>query len=122
MMNVILITILLVISTLLALRHMRKVFGEQSMSEEKTIWVLLLIFCGTYVVRVILTVAMYFYRQGVAHVFHHDHNYFLLSVLGLWIVWDSIPLCSMLVTHYKNFSSFSNDEILYTEYSVDDDR
>ena len=28
----------------------------------------------------------------------------------------------MMVIHYKNFSSFENEEYLYCEYSVDDDQ
>ena len=69
MINVIIITVLLVLSTTAALRLMRKVFGDSSMSEERSIKVLLMIFCGTYVVRVIFTTAMYIYRDAVTHVF-----------------------------------------------------
>lgn len=44
----------------------------------------------------------------------------MILLLVLWISWDAVPLFSMLLIHHKNFSSFSNDEILYTEYSCDD--
>ena len=44
----------------------------------------------------------------------------MVSVTGLWLAWDSLPLLAILVTHYKNFSSFSNEAILFTEYTVDD--
>ena len=44
----------------------------------------------------------------------------MLVVLLLWILWDCVPLVSMLLIHRSNFSSFSSDEILYTEYSIDD--
>ena len=103
MLNIIVITILLVISTLLALRHMRKVFGQQSVSEEKAIWTLLLIFCGSYVVRVIMTLVMYFYKNKVANLFLNSHTYFLVSVFVLWLLWDALPLLSILYTHYRNF-------------------
>ena len=122
MMNIIVITVLLVISTILALRQMRKVFGPQSVSEEKTIWALLLIFCGTYVLRVIITLIIYFFSVKVSNFFDNSHTYFQFSVFILWLIWDTIPLMSMMYTHYRNFSSFSNEEILYTEYSVDDSR
>ena len=42
--------------------------------------------------------------------------------MGLWISWDIVPLLSILIIHYKNFSSFENEEILFTEHSVDDNR
>ena len=35
------------------------------------------------------------------------------------MLWDAIPLLSMLIIHYKNFSSFENEEILFTEYTAD---
>ena len=35
------------------------------------------------------------------------------------MAWDAIPLLSMLIIHYKNFSSFENEEILFTEYTND---
>lgn len=50
----------------------------------------------------------------------NSNTIFTLCVLMLWITWDWIPICSMLVIHYRNFNSFSNDERLYTEYSCDD--
>jgi hypothetical protein len=53
-------------------------------------------------------------------IFEEEHTFFMFSVLLLWVLWDSLPLTSMLVIHYKNFSSFRNEEILYTEYSIDD--
>ena len=44
-------------------------------------------------------------------------------LFGFWFIWDLIPLGSMLIIHYKNFNSFGGDEeILFTEYSVDDPR
>lgn len=122
MINIMVITVLLVLSTTAALRQMRLVFGEASMREERDIKVLLLIFCGTYIVRVFVTLAMFIFPNKVEHVFRYNHTYFLLSVMILWLVWDSIPLIVMLVTHYKNFSSFVDEEmeILYCEYTVDD--
>ena len=122
MINIIVITVLLVASTTASLRYMRKVFGEVSMKEEKSIKALLIIFCGTYVLRVLVTTTMYIYHDLVDHIFTHNHTYFMLSIVILWIIWDSIPLISMLVTHYKNFSSFVNEEILYCEYTVDDNQ
>jgi len=91
------------------------------MSEERSIKLLLLIFCGTYVVRVIVTAAMFIYSNAVEHVYRYNQTYWLLSVIFLWVIWDSIPLCAMLIIHYKNFTSFSEEEILYSEFSVDDE-
>lgn len=45
-----------------------------------------------------------------------------MIVLGLWILWDVVPISCILVIHYNNFTSFADEEILYTEYSVDDHR
>jgi len=90
------------------------------MREERSIKILLIIFCSTYVCRVIVTTVMYIFREAVVHLFEFNHTYFMVSVLTLWLAWDSLPLIAMMVTHYKNFSSFSNEEILYTEYTVDD--
>ena len=35
------------------------------------------------------------------------------------MAWDAIPLFFMLIIHYKNFSSFENEEILFTEYTAE---
>ena len=35
------------------------------------------------------------------------------------MAWDAVPLLSMLITHYKNFSSFENEDILFTEYTAE---
>ncbi len=118
--NFIVIALLLVISTQFTLSHMRRVFGEQSMKEEKPIKVMLLLFCGTYTVRVAFAITLYFNETWVHRLFSNEHSLFMFSVLVLWALWDSLPLTTMLVIHYKNFTSFTNEEILYTEYSVDD--
>ena len=34
-----------------------------------------------------------------------------MIVVCLWTSWDAVPLVSMLVTHYKNFSSFKDHRI-----------
>lgn len=91
------------------------------MSEECSIKLLLLIFTGTYVVRVLITTTFFIYENAVEHVYTNNQTYWILSVLIVWIIWDSIPLCAMLITHYKNFASFRDEEILYTEYSMDED-
>ena len=120
MFNFIFISILLVTSTMFSLRHMRLVFGDQSVAEEKSIRCMLVLFCCTYAVRVVITVLMFVFRDGVEHLFAHDFTTWLASVLVLWIIWDAVPMLSMLSIHYKNFSSFVSEDILYTEYSVDD--
>lgn len=73
------------------------------MNEERTIKVLLIIFTATYVFRVVTTVIMYIYRDWVVHLFNYNHTLFIVSMACLWLSWDSLPLISMLVTHYKNF-------------------
>ncbi len=90
------------------------------MKEERPIKVMLLLFCGTYTVRVIFAIVLYFNETWVHRLFANEHSLFMCSVLVLWLAWDSMPLTTMLVIHYKNFTSFTNEEILYTEYSVDD--
>jgi len=90
------------------------------MKEEKPIKVMLLLFCGTYTVRVIFAIALYLNESWVHQFFVNDHALFMGSVMTLWFLWDSLPLTSMLYIHYKNFGSFTNEDYLYTEYSVDD--
>ena len=42
---------------------------------------------------------------------------------GLWILWDFVPLVSILIIHYHNFNSFKDDDdVLFTEYTADDPR
>ena len=122
MFNFIVIAILLVISTFLSLGHMRKIFGKESLAEEKSMKFLLNLFMSSYLFRVAFTLILYFKTEWVHKIFHNDNTIFMLCVFILWVSWDVIPLVSMLGIHAKNFSSFSNDEILYTEYSVDDNR
>ena len=120
MFNFIVIAILLVISTFLSLGHMRKIFGKESLAEEKSMKFLLNLFMFTYLFRVAFTLILYFKTEWIHKVFNNDNTIFMLCVFILWVAWDCVPLVSMLAIHAKNFSSFSNDEILYTEYSVDD--
>ena len=120
MFNFIVIAILLVTATFMSLSHMRKVFGDQSMKEEKSIKFMLLLFCGTYLVRVGFAVILHFEKDVVSHLFEQNNTYFVLSVFLLWCIWDVMPLTIMLWTHYKNFVSFQNEDILFCEYSVDD--
>ena len=122
MFNFIVIAILLLISTYLSLSHMRKIFGKESMQEEKSMKVMLMLFTGTYLCRVIFALVLHFYEDWVHKFFNNDNTIFTLSVFFLWIAYDCVPLVSMLFIHKQNFSSFSNDEILYTEYSCDDNR
>ena len=122
MFNFIVIAILLVVSTVLSLGHMRKIFGKESLAEEKSMKFLLNLFMSTYLFRVLFTLILYFKTEWIHDLFSHDNTIFALCVFGLWVAWDCVPLVSMLAIHAKNFSSFSNDEILYTEYSADDDR
>lgn len=40
--------------------------------------------------------------------------------LACWTSWDFIPLISILIIHYSNFSSFKDEEnIMFTEYTDD---
>jgi len=65
------ITLAIVLSatTLLSLSHMRKVFGKQSMKEEKSIKLMLLLFCGTYVLRVVFAVLFHIKEEWVYNLF-----------------------------------------------------
>jgi hypothetical protein len=92
------------------------------MKEEKSIKILLYLFCGTYLIRVVFSLILHFKEVMVFNLFEHDNTMFSGLVLALWTIWDVVPLLSMLVIHYKNFSSFQNEEILFTEHSVDDIR
>lgn len=120
MFNFIGVTILLAMATCGTLSHMRKVFGTQSMKEEKSIKVNLYLFSGSYIFRVLFAIFLHYAKSAVHTLFENNNTIFDLSVLLLWVAWDWIPILAMLVTHFKNFSSFSDDERLYTEYSVDD--
>jgi hypothetical protein len=60
MINFIVLALLLVLSTKITLSHMRRVFGDQSMREERPIKIMLILFCSTYTVRVIFAIALYF--------------------------------------------------------------
>ena len=76
MINFICITILLVVSTFLTLNYMKKVFGEQSMKEEKPIKFMLAIFCGSYILRVGFAIVFHVRYDWVEDVFIHHNGYF----------------------------------------------
>ena len=101
---------------------MRRVFGDQSMKEEGAIKTMLYLFTGTYTVRVAFATVMHYNIVWVEDLFANDNKLFTLGLLGLWVAWDIIPLGCMFIIHYKNFNSFSEEEVLYTEYSIDDNR
>ena len=82
---------------------------------------ILLLFTGTYAIRVIFAIILRIYEEKVNELFYNDNTIFTLSVFLLWCFWDLVPLMAMMLIHYKNFSSFANEEYLYCEYSVDDD-
>ena len=92
MFSFIVIAILLVISTFLSLSHMRKVFGDAAMKEEKAIKVMLLVFCGTYAVRVVFAILLHFKEEWVITIFNNSNTLFTGMVLLLWILWDTIPI------------------------------
>ena len=69
MFNFIAIAILLVISTFLSLSHMRKVFGKESMQEEKSIKLTLILFTVTYLCRVVFALIMHFKEEWIQLVF-----------------------------------------------------
>ena len=108
MISFIVIAVMLAVSTLLSLSHMRKVFSKESMKEEGAIKCMLLLFCGTYMIRVAFAVLFHIKYEWVYTLFNDYNNYFGLAVLCLWTSWDAVPLVSMLVTHCKNFSSFKD--------------
>ena len=76
MVNFILITILLVVSTHLTLNYMKKVFGEQSMKEEKPIKFMLVIFCGSYILRVGFAVLFHLKTEWLQDVYKNYNTYF----------------------------------------------
>ena len=99
MFNFIAIAILLLISTFLSLSHMRKIFGKESMQEEKSMKFMLILFTSTYLFRVIFAVVLHYKEDWVHDFFSDDNTYFMLSVFCLWISWDCVPLVSMLYIH-----------------------
>lgn len=61
MFNFIVVAILLVISTFGTLSHMRKVFGKQSIKEEKSIKFNLYLFSGSYALRVMFAIGLHYF-------------------------------------------------------------
>ena len=116
-----LITVLLAVSTFASISQMRRVFGEGD--EEKIIKLTLGTFCISYILRVIFDSLSYSRPNVLTEVYEERIPLYAGLSYGLWVIWDFIPMLSMLIIHYKNFSSFSEEEdYLYTEYSVDDPR
>ena len=70
------IAVLLVASTFLSLSHMRKVFGEQTMKEERSIKVLLLVFCFTYAMRVVFAIMFHVKVEWVTKVYNNSNTFF----------------------------------------------
>ena len=63
MFNFVIVAVLLVITTCVSLSHMRKVFGEKNMEEEKAMKYILLLFSGTYAVRVVFAIFLRIYEE-----------------------------------------------------------
>ena len=61
MFNFVIIAILLGVSTMLTLSHMRRIFGSANLHEEKPIKNMLMVFSGTYLLRVVFSVMLHFY-------------------------------------------------------------
>lgn len=79
------------------------------MKEENSIKLMLILFCGTYLLRVIFAIVFHINEQLVFNLFADYVSWFDLALLLLWCLWDSVPLLSMLIIHYKNFSSFKDE-------------
>lgn len=122
MFNFIVIAILLTVSTYLTMYHMRKVLGEINLKEEKSMKYLLIIFTSTYIFRVCFSILLYFKEEWVYNVFDHSNTIFCLAVLCLWLIYDAVPITSILLMNYRSWNSFEDEEILYCEYSIDDRR
>lgn len=103
---------------------MRRVFGESSFDEEKIIKWTMYVFCAAYLLRCIVDTVIFAYQEVLESIFIDRHTLYTGAQLILWLCWDFFPLGSMLVIHYRNFKSFSEEtlEILYTEYTIDDAR
>ena len=78
---------------------------------------MLLLFCGTYVLRVGFATLFHFNEQWLYDLYHDDNNLFCLSVLLLWITWDAVPMLSIVLAHYRNFKSFGDGNFVEVEGS-----
>lgn len=77
----------------------------------------LIIFSASYVLRITEDILLSANESNAAKNFSPE----LIAGLRLasWILWDLIPILCLYVIHFDNFNSYSNDEILYCEYSED---
>ena len=87
------------------------------MEEEASIKFMLLLFCGTYVLRVGFATLFHFNEEWLYDLYQNDNNLFCLSVLLLWITWDAVPMLSIVLAHYRNFKSFSDGNFVDVESS-----
>lgn len=69
MFNFIALAVLLIVSTFLSLSHMRKIFGRESMQEEKSMKFLLILFTGTYTLRVMFAITLHYYESWMHKIF-----------------------------------------------------
>ena len=89
------------------------------MEEEASIKFMLLLFCGTYVLRVGFAFVLHFKKHWVHDLFEENNNLFCLAVLLLWTTWDTVPMLSIIMTHYKNFKSFRDENFHLNEQSLE---
>ena len=101
-----LIAVGLAVATYASIMQMRRVFGAVNLDEERIIKFTLIVFCASYMVRVICETLIFAYQEKVESIYQEQVGTYTSIVLGCWFLWDFLPLVSMLVIHYKSFSSF----------------
>ena len=89
------------------------------MKEEDSIKLMLLLFCGAYTLRIGFAVLFHVEEQWVYSLFSEKINLFSLIVFLLWSLWDAAPMLSMLIIHYKNFSSFKDENLEQSRFYME---
>ena len=90
------------------------------MDQNKQLKNALRVFAFSFGFRVMCDAFFCIYKDYVARVVVYQR---LLATAFLLIYWSTsslMPTAFIFYTHFKNFVSFQTDEVLHTEYSVDD--
>ena len=103
-------------TTCITLRKMRKSFGKDSTEDAKMLKFTLIIFSASYILRITEDILL---SANESKAKHFSAEWLAGLRLASWILWDLIPILCLYVIHFDNFNSYSNDEILYCEYSED---
>ena len=60
---------------------------------------MLILFTGTYMFRVFFALVLHYKEEWIHGVFESNNTLFMMAVLGLWMIWDCVPLVAMLFIH-----------------------